>query len=115
MAIQIKEIVVISGMVGIGCGLLKVPMLALILGVPMDIAVGSSALMVGLTAGGGFAGHVLNGHWDWRTSLILAAAVIIGAQIGSRIMVRLNKKKLKKGFGWSLLAVAASMIFKAFR
>ena len=33
-------------------------------GIPMEIAVGSSALMVGLTASGGFAGHLLRGHWD---------------------------------------------------
>jgi uncharacterized membrane protein YfcA len=104
---------IISGMVGVGGGLIKVPMMVLILGIPMDIAVGSSALMVGLTASGGFAGHLLNGHWDWRMSLILAGAVFVGAQVGSRLTIKLDKVKLKKGFGWFLLAVAATMIFKA--
>jgi uncharacterized membrane protein YfcA len=104
---------IISGMVGVGGGLIKVPMMVLILGIPMDIAIGSSALMVGLTASGGFAGHLLNGHWDWQISLILAGAVFVGAQVGSRLTIKLDKVKLKKGFGWFLLAVAATMIFKA--
>lgn len=107
---------IISGMIGVGGGLIKVPVMVLALGVPMDIAVGSSALMVGLTAGGGFAGHLLSSrHWDWRISLILALAVFAGGQIGSRQTVKLDKAKLKKGFGWFLLVIAATMIFKALR
>lgn len=104
---------VISGMVGVGGGLIKVPVMVLVLGVPMDIAVGSSALMVCLTATGGFAGHLLHGHWNWKLSSILAAAVFIGGQLGSRFTVKLDKKKLKAGFGWFLLTISATMVFKA--
>jgi len=99
-----------SGMVGVGGGILKVPMMVLLFGIPMDIAVGSSALMVGITAVGGFAGHLAIGHWDWRTSLVLAVAVFAGGQIGSRISLGLDKKKLKKGFGWFLLLIALMML-----
>lgn len=105
----------LSGMVGVGGGLIKVPLMVLVLGVPMDIAVGSSSLMVGLTASGGFAGHLVHGHWNWRLSMILAVAVFIGGQIGSRITLKLDKKKLKVGFGWFLLVVAAAMVFQALR
>lgn len=103
----------LSGMVGVGGGLVKVPLMVLVLGVPMDIAVGSSALMVGVTASGGFAGHLLHGHWNWRLSLILAAAVFIGGQIGSRITLKLDKRRLKAAFGWFLVVIAATMVFKA--
>jgi uncharacterized membrane protein YfcA len=106
---------VISGMIGVGGGLIKVPLMVLVLGVPMDIAVGSSALMVGLTAGGGFTGHLLRGHWDWRLSLVLAAAVFLGGQIGSRITVKLDESKLQKGLGWFLLVLAATMVFRVVR
>ena len=99
----------VSGMVDVGGGILKVPMMVLLFGIPMDIAIGCSALMVGFTAMGGFAGHVVSSHWDWRTSLVLAAAVFIGGQIGSRISIGLDKQKLKRGFGWFLLAIAALM------
>ncbi len=102
-----------SGLVGVGGGILKVPLMVLLLGVPMDIAVGSSAFMVGITAAGGFAGHVISGHWDWKTSLILAAAVLIGGQIGARRSITIDKDKLHAAFGWFLLAIAISMILKA--
>ena len=85
-----------SGLVGVGGGILKVPLMVLLLGIPMDIAVGSSALMVGITAMGGFAGHITAGHWDWKTSLILSIAVFIGGQIGARKALALDKKKMKK-------------------
>ncbi len=103
----------VSGMVGVGGGILKVPMMVLLFGIPMDIAVGSSAFMVGLTAAGGFTGHVISGHWDWKTSLILAVAVFIGGQIGGHIAIGFDRKKLKKGFGWFLMAIAALMFLNA--
>jgi len=102
----------ISGMIGIGGGLLKVPLLVLLIGIPMDIAVGTSALMVGMTACAGFAGHVVAGHWDWRLSLILSTAVFLGGQIGARWALNLDRACMKKIFGWLLLCVAAAMLFK---
>jgi len=102
-----------SGMVGVGGGILKVPMMVLLFGIPMDIAIGSSAFMVGLTALGGFAGHVVSGHWDWKTSTALAVAVFVGGQIGGRVSISLDKNKLKKSFGWFLVIIAALMAIKA--
>ena len=103
----------LSGLVGVGGGILKVPMMVLLFGIPMGIAVGSSAFMVGLTAAGGFAGHVAQGHWDWLTAVVLAVAVFIGGQIGARKSVGLDKRKMKKGFGFFLLGVAGLMLIKA--
>lgn len=103
----------ICGLVGVGGGIIKIPMMVLLFGVPMDIAVGSSALMIGITAAGGFSGHVFSGHWDWRTSLVLGIAVFAGGQIGSRIAVGLEKAKLKRRYGWFLLAIAALMLLQA--
>ena len=102
-------------MVGVGGGIIKVPILVLLLGVPMEIAVGSSALMVGVTAGGGFAGHVLRGHWNWKLSLVLAAAAFVGGQIGSRLTVKVPGRRLKVGFGWFLIVIAATMVIRALR
>lgn len=103
-----------SGLVGVGGGILKVPIMVLLLGIPMDIAVGSSALMVGLTAAGGFAGHLVHGHWDWRLSILFAIAVFAGAQLGSRLAVHADKNKLKRAFGWFLLVIGAVMVSRVF-
>jgi uncharacterized membrane protein YfcA len=104
-----------SGLLGVGGGILKVPLMVLLLGIPMDIAVGSSAFMVGLTASGGFTGHVISGHWDWRISLVLAVAVFIGGQIGARKSIGIAKEKIRKIFGWFLLAIAALMIINVIK
>ena len=102
----------LSGMVGVGGGILKVPLLVLLLGIPMDIAVGTSALMVGITALGGFSGHLVAGHWHWRLSLVLAVAVFLGGQIGARRALNLGRNRMKKVFGWFLLCIAVVMVAK---
>lgn len=103
----------VSGLVGVGGGILKVPMMVLLFGIPMEIAIGSSALMIGLTALGGFAGHAAAGHWDWRTSLLLAVAVFLGGQFGARRSLKLDRSKVKTAFGWFLVAIALLMGGKA--
>lgn len=103
----------ISGLIGVSGGILKVPMLVLMFGVPMNIAIGCSAFMVGLTATGGFLGHVAAGHFDWKTALILAPGIFLGAQIGARTSVKLDKKKLKQVFGYILVALAVFLIMRA--
>jgi uncharacterized membrane protein YfcA len=102
----------VSGMVGVGGGILKVAAMVLLLGVPVDIAVASSSIMVGITAAGGLTGHLVGGIWDWKAAIPLAVVVFVGAQIGSRISVGLNKKTLEKILGWLLLGVATITVIK---
>ena len=104
----------ISGMVGVGGGVLKVAAMVLLLGVPVDIAIASSSIMVGITATGGFTGHILSESWDFEKAIPLAIIVFAGAQIGSRISVGLDKKMMEKILGWLLLAIAAVTIVKIF-
>jgi uncharacterized membrane protein YfcA len=103
----------LSGLLGVGGGIFYVPMMVILFGIPVDIAIGSSAVMVGLTAIGGLAGHLVQGHWNWRLSLLLAAAVFLGAQLGSRLSVKMENRRLKAFVGWFLLAVAVLMTLKA--
>jgi uncharacterized membrane protein YfcA len=103
---------VASGLIGVSGGILKVPMMVLLFGVPMNIAVGSSAFMVGLTAGGGFLGHLAAGHVDWRVALILVPGVFLGAQIGARTSVKVDKTKMKRFFGYALGLLAAFLVLR---
>jgi uncharacterized membrane protein YfcA len=101
----------VAGMLGVGGGLLKVPAVVVLGGVPMSIAVGSSSLMIGVTALTGFAGHLLRGHFDLKLSAVLAAGVLIGSQIGPRIAIKTDQVKLKKYFALLLLLIAAWLIY----
>jgi uncharacterized membrane protein YfcA len=101
----------VAGMLGVGGGLLKVPAVVVLGSVPMSIAVGSSSLMIGVTALTGFVGHLLRGHFDLRLTVILAAGVLIGSQIGPRFSVKTDQARLKKYFAVLLLAIAAWLVY----
>ena len=97
---------VLTSMVGIGGGALKVPLMVLLFGIPMPIAIGSSAFMVGLTAAAGLLGHISFGSFNWTAALLLAIPVFIGGQIGSYLSIHLDAQNLAKWFGVFILMVA---------
>jgi uncharacterized membrane protein YfcA len=99
----------LSGMLGITGGIIKLPLMVLLCGVPMDIAIATSTVMVAVTALSGIAGHAMQGQVDWHTGLILAIAAVIGGTIGSRISVSMNKARLKKWFGVAVWIIAIRM------
>ncbi|MEJ2009440.1 MAG: sulfite exporter TauE/SafE family protein [Acidobacteriota bacterium] len=103
---------VISGLIGVSGGILKVPMLVLLFGVPMNIAIGSSAFMVGLTATGGFLGHLAAGHFDWKIALALIPGIFLGGQIGARTSVRVDKTRMKRFFGYVLAVLAVFLVIR---
>ena len=105
----------VAGMLGVGGGLIKVPAVVLLGGVPMNIAVGSSSLMIGITALTGFAGHILQGHFDLKLTAALAAGVLIGSQIGPRLSVKADRTRLKKYFALLLLGISLWLIYGVIR
>lgn len=114
LALPLMGIVgLLTGMTGIGGGVMKVPLMNLLFRIPMEVAIGSSAVMVGITATGGFIGHASAGHWDWRTSLLAVLPVFIGAQIGSRLSLKVDKERLKTVLGVFLLVAAALIALRA--
>jgi len=100
----------IAGLLGIGGGIVKVPLMVLLLGVPMKIAVGTSCFMVGITALFGFWGHFFAGHFEPKIALILALVVFGGAQAGSRISIKVDKILLKKIYVMFLFLISAWMM-----
>jgi len=102
----------LSGLIGIGGGILKIPMMVLLFRVPMNVAVGSSAFMVGVTASGGFLGHLKAGQCDWKIALALAPGVFLAGQLGARKSVKVDKKKMKAYFGYFLLGLAVLLAIR---
>ena len=100
----------VSGMIGIGGGVLKVPMMVILFGIPMDIAIATSGFMVGITAMGGFAGHAVAGHFNWHMGLLMAPGIFIGSWLGAHTMLRINKDRLKKIFGIAMFLIACGLI-----
>jgi uncharacterized membrane protein YfcA len=96
----------VAGLLGIGGGFLFVPMLIAV-GYPTKQAAATSAFVVVFSSFSGFAGHVAEGHFDWWIMLLGFIAVIIGSQIGAKVMKEKMKARwIKQAFGVLLLLVA---------
>lgn len=100
----------LSGLLGIGGGAIKVPVMILWFNIPTKIAVATSALMVSITAMNGLGGHLIHEALDWKMALILAVGAMIGAQVGSRIAIKLPEKIVKKAVGIVYILVAVVMV-----
>jgi S1-C subfamily serine protease/uncharacterized membrane protein YfcA len=100
----------LGGMLGFAGGWLKIPMLVLLFGVPIKVAIATSSLMVGVTSLVGCIGHGIEGHFDPRLAIALALAAIIGAQIGARLTIRADRLMLKRIFTVVLLGVSLWMV-----
>ncbi len=103
---------VLSGMLGITGGIIKLPIMVLLCGVPMDIAVATSTVMVALTALSGLAGHATSGQVDWRVGLVLAVAAVAGGLSGSKISISVNKARLKQMFGLIVWLIAVRLVIQ---
>ena len=103
---------ILSGIVGIGGGLLMIPMLILFLGLSQHAAQGTSlAVMlppIGILAA---MNYYKAGFIEWKFALIIATAFIIGGYFGSKFAVSVSPVLLKKIFGTVLLVAAVKMIF----
>ncbi len=104
----------ITSMIGISGGIFKVPIMVSLFKIPISIAVGSSAFMVGLTASAGFLGHASIGNVNWMNVLIFSVPTFIGAQIGSRLSVKIKANRLKKYYGYFIIVVIIFTIIKRF-
>ncbi|MBN2554183.1 MAG: sulfite exporter TauE/SafE family protein, partial [Spirochaetales bacterium] len=104
----------VAGAVGISGGSFKVPLMVLLCGVPMRIAVGTSSAMVAVTALMGFVGHAISGHFDPHWAIPVACAAVVGGMIGGKLAIKTNPQRLKVIFAFTTLAAAIVMAVNAF-
>ncbi|MGW6982983.1 sulfite exporter TauE/SafE family protein [Streptomyces sp. NPDC054932] len=95
----------VTGLVGSGGGFLVVPALALLGGLPMSVAVGTSLLVIAMKSFSGLAGHLSGVQIDWSLALMVTAAAVAGSLIGSRFTGRIPQDTLRKAFGWFVVVM----------
>lgn len=100
----------VTGLVGAGGGFLVVPALALLGGLPMAVAVGTSLLVIAMKSLGGLAGYLSAVELDWPLVLAVTAAAIVGSVVGGRLAGRIPETALRKGFGWFVLVMGAFVL-----
>jgi uncharacterized membrane protein YfcA len=73
----------LAGVLGVGGGFIRMPMLVYLLGVPTHVAVGTDLFEVVISAGFGTVTHALKGNVDILMALVMQTGAAIGAQIGA--------------------------------
>jgi len=100
----------ITGLVGAGGGFLVVPALALLGGLPMAVAVGTSLVVIAMKSFAGLAGYLATVHIDWTLAALATAAAVAGSLAGGRLAGRIPETVLRKGFGWFVLAMGGFVL-----
>jgi uncharacterized membrane protein YfcA len=104
---------VTSALLGVGGGLVKVPVMHLVMGVPLRTATATSNLMIGVTASASAIIYVLRGEVDPLVAGPTAIGVFLGATLGSRTAHRVDLRILRWLFVVVLLYTAVQMVRRA--
>jgi uncharacterized membrane protein YfcA len=104
---------VVSALLGIGGGIIKVPLMHVGMGVPLRVATATSNLMIGITAAASAVIYLLHDEVDPFVVGPVAIGVFVGASIGSRAAHRIELRVLNLLFVAVLLWTALQMLLKA--
>jgi uncharacterized protein len=102
---------IISGLLGIGSGALKVIAMDNIMKVPFKVSTTTSNFMIGVTAAASAGIYLKRGYIDPGLSMPVVAGVLVGAFIGTKILFAAKTKTLKILFAIVILILAAEMIY----
>jgi hypothetical protein len=102
----------LSGFVGVGGGLLMIPLLMMFLGLSQLEAQGTAIFAmlppIGILAA---INYFKSGYVRWEYAVIIALTFVVGGYFGSKISLNLNPEIVKKIFGVVMLFAAIKLIF----
>lgn len=102
----------LSGLVGVGGGILMVPLFIFFLAYNQYQAQGMSlAVMLPPVTFLAVYNYHKAGAIDWKMALIVSAFFVLGGYLGSKTALSIDQSALKKVFGVIMLVVAVKMIF----
>ncbi|MFB8406732.1 sulfite exporter TauE/SafE family protein [Streptomyces sp. NPDC055912] len=100
----------VTGLVGSGGGFLVIPALAVLGGLPMGLAVGTSLLVIAMNSFAGLAGHLAGVTIDWGLALTVTGAAVIGSTVGARLAGRIAQDTLRAAFGWFVVLMGVLVL-----
>jgi uncharacterized membrane protein YfcA len=105
----------LSGLLGIGGGPVKVPVMYMYMGIPLRVATATSNFMIGVTAAASVGVYLQRGYLDPGLAMPVTLGVLIGSLVGARILVRADTTWLRWVFTGVIVALALEMIRSALR
>jgi uncharacterized protein len=104
---------VIAGLLGVGGGIVQMPVMSLMMKVPLKVATGTSNFMIGVTATSAAFVRYAHGDIDPLIAVPTALFVFLGARVGAWLVPRTPTVRLKTIFGWVALIIAVLMLLQA--
>ncbi len=101
----------LSGLLGIGSGLVKVVALDQVMGLPFKVSATTSSFMIGVTAAASAGVHLSRGYIDPALAMPVLLGVLAGASLGARILPGAPPRRLRLLFAGLLAAVAIEMLY----
>lgn len=102
----------ISSLLGVGGGVIQVPLIHLLLKAPIRISIATSAFMIGITASAGAAHYVLRGDINPLTAVVVATSIFVGAHVGATIAPKIRLTYIRVGFSAVLIYTAIRMFIQ---
>jgi uncharacterized protein len=102
----------ISGLLGVGGGIFKVPAMNILSGIPMKAATATSNFMIGVTAAASAFIYFAHGHLDPFIASTAALGVLAGSMTGVRIGRKIHSKLLTWIFALALLGISIQLFLK---
>jgi uncharacterized membrane protein YfcA len=103
---------VLSGLLGIGSGALKVLAMDQAMRIPFKVSTTTSNFMIGVTAAASAGVYLRQGYITPGLAMPVMLGVLLGSLLGARLLVVLDTKVLRRVFGLVILALAVQMIYK---
>jgi hypothetical protein len=103
----------LSGLLGVGGGIIKVPVMRLVMRVPLRISIATSNFMIGVTAATGALLYYSRGMVNPVVTAPTVLGVLLGAQVGTRLIRRIKGAALSYIFVVVMLITAVQMILRS--
>jgi uncharacterized membrane protein YfcA len=103
---------VISSLLGIGGGIVHVPFLILILGIPVHVATATSHFVLTITSLAGALIFLRNGQVDLSVAAVMGVGVLLGAQAGAKLSTRMRSEPIRRVLAIAVTAFAILLIFR---
>ncbi len=112
MAVQLFFAGILVGLVGAGGGFLFIPILIYVAKLPIRKATATALMIIAVNSLTGFTGDLPNMVMDWKFLFAFTTFSVIGIYSGIYLNKFINEKRLKTGFGYFVLAMAAYILIK---
>ena len=105
----------LSGLLGIGGGVVMIPMMLYLVGQPAKCATLTSTVLVFISATGSALLHLYHWHVNFKLQAVLAAGSVLGSFLGVRLQKKCDAPGLKRKFVWVVFAALAMILIKLLR